>query len=347
VAARTLLQQALPTTFGLVAAGWLAALDTAAARLADVREHRLAAQLGGGAGTLAALGPDAPAVVSAYARELGLAEPDLPWHTDRTRIADVAGALGLAAGALGKIARDVTLYAQTEVGELGEEGAGERGGSSTMPHKHNPVAAVAAAACAAQAPGLVATLLAAMPQEYQRAAGGWHAEWRPLSALLSTVGSAAYWVADCLGRLRVDTGRMRANLSATGGALMAERVAAALRERGVAEAATLVREAVVRADGATSVTADRDRERLLSPGQQETFTDSGGVAAALAAEPRIAAVLTRDEIDALLDPAGYLGSAGVLVDRALAAHAEALVEHAEPRGAPAEAPSEPAERGEP
>src|SRR5512145_332579 len=109
-----------------------------------------------------------------------------------------------------------------------------------MPHKRNPVAAVSAAACAAQAPGLVATLLAAMPQEHQRAAGGWHAEWRPLSALLSGVGSAAYWIRDCLGRLRVDPGRMRANLDLTGGALLAERVGGALRERGVGDAAGLV-----------------------------------------------------------------------------------------------------------
>ena len=135
------------------------------------------------------------------------AVPVAPWHTDRTRIAEIAGALGTVAGAVGKIARDVTLYAQAEIGEL-SDGA-DRGGSSTMPHKRNPVAAVAAAAGAAQAPGLVATLLAAMPHEFQRAAGAWHAEWRPLRSLLEATGSAAHWLRDCLDNLVVHPDRMR------------------------------------------------------------------------------------------------------------------------------------------
>jgi 3-carboxy-cis,cis-muconate cycloisomerase len=298
VAGRTLLQQALPTTFGLVAAGWLTALDAAAARLAAVRGEGLAVQLGGAAGTQAAFGSAAAAITAAYAAELALPVPVLPWHTDRGRIAALAGALGQAAGALGKVAKDVVLYAQTEVGEVHEAGDGDRGGSSAMPHKHNPVAALAAAACAAQAPGLVATLLAAMPQEHQRAAGGWHAEWRPLTALLESTGSAAYWIRDCLGRLRVDPARMRTNLDATGGALLAERIAGALRSAGVDGAAGLVRDAAARA------------------------TFGIGLVDALLAEPAVAAHLSRAEIEDLLDPAGYLGSAGPLVDRALAAHHE-------------------------
>ena len=205
MAGRTLLQQAVPTTFGLLAAGWLTGLDTAAARLAEVRA-RLAVQLGGPAGTLAGLDVDAPARLAAA---LGLAVPVLPWHTDRTRIAELAGALGTAAGAATKPARDVTLLAQTEVGEVSE---GRPGGSSSMPHKRNPVAAVSVLAAAAQAPGLVATLLAAMPQELQRAAGGWHAEWRPLRELLITTGSAAAWLRECLAHLVVHPDRMRANL---------------------------------------------------------------------------------------------------------------------------------------
>jgi 3-carboxy-cis,cis-muconate cycloisomerase/3-oxoadipate enol-lactonase len=295
VAGRTLLQQAVPTTFGLVAAGWLTALDGAAGQLARARDS-LAVQLGGAAGTLAALGdpPVALRVVAGYAEELGLAEPVLPWHTDRGRLAELAGALGRAAGALGKIARDVALYAQTEVGELAEAGDSGRGGSSAMPHKRNPVSAISAVACAARAPGLVATLLAAMPQEHQRGAGGWHAEWLPLSDLLATTGAAAHWVADCLGRLRVDAGRMRANLDATGGAVLAERVAGKLREKGEPAADELVHAAV---------------------------TTGGALADALLAEPRVARRLDRAEIEALLDPAGYTGAAGALVDRALAAHA--------------------------
>ncbi len=203
---RTLLQQAVPVTFGLLAAGWYTGLDTAARRLAEVRETRLAVQLGGPAGTLAGLGPDLPARLGAA---LGLTVPVLPWHTDRTRIAELAGALGTAAGALAKVARDVTLLAQTEVGEVGE---GRPGGSSSMPHKRNPVAAVSTLAAAAQVPGLVATLLAAMPHELQRAAGAWHAEWRPLRELLTATGSAAAWLRDCLENLVVHPDRMRAHL---------------------------------------------------------------------------------------------------------------------------------------
>lgn len=279
VAGRTLLQQALPTTFGLVAAGWLTGLTAARRRLAEIRAHRLAAQLGGAVGTLASYGTDGLRLVSAYCEELGLAEPELPWHTERTRIGDLAGALGTAAGATGKVARDLVLHAQTEVGEVAEGGGG--GGSSTLPHKHNPVHAVSAAAAAAGTPGLVATLLAAMPQEHQRAAGNWHAEWRPLRALLEGAGSAAYHLRASLGGLRVDTDRMRRNLELTHGALLAERVAAALGATGH----DLVRAAVERGD--------------------------------LASDPAVTSRLPATEVARLLDPAGYLGSAGALIDRAL------------------------------
>ena len=197
---RTLLQQAEPTTFGLKAAGWMLSLDEAADHLMNVR---LSAQLGGPAGTLAPL--------PAFARELGLDEPVIPWHTLRGRIGELAGALGVAAGAVGKAARDVTLLAQTEVGEVRE---GRGGGSTSMPHKHNPVAAISALGCAQQAPGYVAALLAAMVQEHERAAGAWHSEWRPLCDLLVTVGSAAAWLRESLEGLDVDAGRMRANLGA-------------------------------------------------------------------------------------------------------------------------------------
>ncbi|WP_213454132.1 3-carboxy-cis,cis-muconate cycloisomerase [Rhizomonospora bruguierae] len=281
VAGRTLLQQALPTTFGLVAAGWLTGLDAARRRLAAVP---LAGQLGGGAGTLAAFGDAGLDLLAAYCAELGLVEPVVPWHTERGRVADLAGALGATAGALAKVARDVVLYAQTEVGEVAEAGPG--GGSSTLPHKRNPIRAVSAAACAAQAPGLVATLLAAMPQEHQRAAGGWHAEWRPLRALIESTGSAAHWLRASLDALEVDAARMRANLDLTGGDLLAERVSAALRPvLGAGAAHEVVRSA------------------------------SGN----LAGDPRITAHLSPGELVRLLDPATYLGSAGELIDRALRA----------------------------
>jgi 3-carboxy-cis,cis-muconate cycloisomerase len=205
---RTLMQDAVAITFGLKAAGWLVALDESIERL---REVRLAAQLGGAAGTLAALGDAGPAVLGRFARELGLDEPVLAWHTDRTRIAELAGALGEACGAVAKVAGDVVLLAQTEVGEV-REGVEGRGGSSAMAHKRNPVAAISARAAARQAPGLVATLLAAMEQEHERAAGAWHSEWPALRALLGFTGSAAAWLRDCLENLEVDVERMRSNV---------------------------------------------------------------------------------------------------------------------------------------
>ncbi|HYM59015.1 MAG TPA: 3-carboxy-cis,cis-muconate cycloisomerase [Solirubrobacteraceae bacterium] len=301
MAGRTLLQQAVPTTFGLKAAGWLVALDEGAARLRQVRGTRLAVQLGGAAGTLASLGDHGVAVASRLARELGLAEPVLPWHTDRTRPAELAGALGEACGAIGKVARDVVLLSQTEVAEV-REGGGDRGGSSTMPHKRNPVAAVAAQACARQAPGLVATLLAAMEQEHERAAGAWHAEWRPLTELLRATGSAAIWLRDCLEHLEVDPERMRANLDCTGGLLLAERVTAAL-------APALGRQAA---------------HDLVQRAAAETHASGRPFADVLEQQAAVAAHLGPGAAAALLDPSSYLGSAAALIERALRAHAESV-----------------------
>jgi 3-carboxy-cis,cis-muconate cycloisomerase len=290
MAGRTLLQHAVPVTFGLLAAGWLAGLDATAAELERVRTQQLAVQLGGASGTLAALGDAGPAVLAGLARELGLAEPALPWHTERSRIGALAGALGTAAGAIAKPAGDIVLLAQTDVGEVHE--AGGRGGSSTMPHKRNPIAAISARACARQAPGLVATLLAAAEQELQRAAGAWHAEWRPLGELLRSTGSAAAWLRDALEHLVADPDAMRANLARTGGLALAERVSEALTaERGREAAHDLVRAAALESAEAGTGFAQALRAR--------------GVEGA----------------DELLDPAGYLGSAEAFVERALAAHA--------------------------
>ena len=223
VIGRTLMQQAVPTTFGLTAAGWMRGLDAARAPL---ETYVPAAQLGGPAGTLDGRGPE---VLHAYAGALGL-EPPGPWPTERTRIAALAGSLGVACGAVAKAAGDVVLLAQTEVGEVAEAAPG---GSSSMPHKRNPVAAISARACARQAPGLVATLLASMEQEHERAAGAWHAEWAPLRTLLVATGSAAAWLRACLLGLEVDAGRMRANLgSDTAPDSAAALVDAALAGRG-------------------------------------------------------------------------------------------------------------------
>jgi 3-carboxy-cis,cis-muconate cycloisomerase len=204
MAARTLLQQAVPTTFGLKAAGWLVGVLEARRALLGVA---LEAQLGGAAGTLALLGERGPDVLRLYAEELGLAEPVLPWHALRGRVAALAGALDGAAGAAAKIGLDIGLLAQTEVGEVGVADAGR---SSTMPHKRNPVGAVLAQACARRVHALVATLTLA--HEHERAVGAWHAEWEPLSDALALTGAAAAWARQSLEGLEVHSDRMRGNL---------------------------------------------------------------------------------------------------------------------------------------
>ena len=320
---RTLLQQAVPITFGLVAAGWLTSLDEARQGLAAVRSQRLAVQLGGAAGTLASLGDDGPRVAALLAEDLGLALPVLPWHTDRLRIIDLAAALARVTAVLGKIARDVTLLAQSEVAEV-SEGRGEpsprdssglqawtpaapvprRGGSSAMPHKHNPVAAIAILGCTKQAPGLLSTLVACAEQEHQRAAGAWHAEWEPLTALLRLTGSAASWAADLMSGLVVDASRMAANLAATKDLPLAEHVASLLAGvLGAAQAHDLVAEA-----GQRAVSAGLPlRDVLLAVPKLEGRLASAGI--------------TPEQIESALEPAGYLGAADAFVAAALSAHA--------------------------
>lgn len=212
-AARTLGQQALPTTFGLVAAHWCAGLDRARVRLAAVLDE-LPVQYGGAAGTLAATHPHGPAVADALATRLGLAPQHVPWHTERTRIGELAGSLGVAAGACAKPACDVVLLSATELGEVSEAAPG---GSSSMPHKRNPAAAVTARGAAARAPGLVATLLAAQEQEFQRAAGAWHAEWETLTGLLRVTAGAGSRLRSCLEGLQVHPDAMARNLALAAG----------------------------------------------------------------------------------------------------------------------------------
>jgi 3-carboxy-cis,cis-muconate cycloisomerase len=286
---RTLLQQAAPVTFGLVAAGWLAGLDSAIEWLAFVRDTRLAVQFGGASGTLASLGDDGARVKALFAEELGLGDPPLPWHTERLRIIDVGGTAARACAALSKIARDVTLLAQTEVAEV----------------KSNPVAAVAMLGCARQAPGLLATLVASAEQEHQRAAGAWHAEWQPLGHLLQLTVSAAAWARELLSHLEVDTQRMAANLSRAGGRPLAERVTALLRgSLGAPAAHDLVAGAAARS-AASGVPL---RDVLLATPQFMTGLAAAGV--------------TQAQVEQALDPAGYLGAARAFIAAALDAHAQ-------------------------
>jgi 3-carboxy-cis,cis-muconate cycloisomerase len=294
---RTLLQQALPTTFGLKAAGWLCAVDDARRRLEAVP---LAAELGGAAGTLASLAPEGIRVLGLLAEELGLEEPVVPWHTSRARLAELGAALALAAGALEKVAQDLALLAQTEVAEVAEPAGDGRGGSSTLPHKRNPVGSVLAVACARRVRGEASILLGAMAQEHERAAGAWQAEWEALSGALAYTGGAAAALGEALEGLEVRPARMRENLELTGGLVLAESVSMALGERvGRSEAHRLVEAASRRA-----VESGRPfREELLD-------------------DEAIRAELSAEEIERALDPDGYAGEADALVERALSRYRE-------------------------
>ena len=289
VMGRTLMQQALPTTFGLKAAGWLAGLDGARLRLAEVVAS-LPVQYGGAVGTLAAGSGSGVALRSALAAELELADSAVSWHTVRLPIADLAGALGASAGVLATVALDVVLLAQSEVGEVREGGAG-RGGSSAMPHKSNPVAAISARACARRAPGLVATLFAAMEHEHERSAGAWHTEWPTLTDLLTSVGSAAAWLNESLSGLRPDTARMAATVAAARDPELAAALAEALAPgmgRGAAHAA--------------AAAAAREAARTGRP-LRDVLADRGDV-----------------DVAALLGAGPDVGEAGAQVDAVLAEH---------------------------
>src|SRR6202521_1470539 len=229
--ARTWLQHALPMPFGLKLAEYAAALHRSRARLQRLRNEGLALQFGGAAGTLAALGDKGLTVAEKLAQELELPLPDAPWHTHRDRIAEAASVLAITAGSCGKIARDIQLMMQTDVAEAFEPSGQGRGGSSTMPHKRNPVAAATALAAATMAPNLAATIFAAQVQDHERSAGPWHAEWPTLPMLLLVTSGALAAMVDIAEGLEVDAKRMRVNLDATHGLIMAESVTMALAEK--------------------------------------------------------------------------------------------------------------------
>jgi 3-carboxy-cis,cis-muconate cycloisomerase len=291
---RTWLQHASPTTFGLKAAGWLDMAGRCRARLDAAVEQALVVQLGGASGTLASLGRDGAAVTAALARHLRLRVPSMPWHTHRDRIAEVAAAFGICCGALGKIGRDLTLLAQSEVGEAFENPA-TAGGSSSMPHKQNPVRAVIAVSAAVRAPALVSILLAAMPQEHERAAGGWQAEWGVLDELMSVTCESAAAIAGALAGLQVDPARMRANLEMRGGIAMAEGLATALLPH---VGRTVAMKQVER----LSRIAERDGRPLLE---------------IASADADVSQWLSAPEIAQALAPDAFLGSAGLYVERVL------------------------------
>jgi len=296
VVARTWLQHALPMPFGLKLAEYAAALHRSRQRLQRLRRETLALQFGGAAGTLAALGDKGWLVATRLAHELDLPLPDAPWHTHRDRIAEAASVLAIMAGTCGKIARDVSLMMQTDVAEAFEPSGEGRGGSSTMPHKRNPVAAATALAAATMAPNLAATILAAQVQDHERSAGPWHAEWPTLPMLLLVTSGALAAIVDIAEGLEVDAVRMRVNLDATAGLIMAEAVAMALAERiGKSEAHHLVE--------AASKTAVTEKKNLRD---------------VLEGDPRVTAHLNADKLTRLFDPMAYQGVSQTLIDRLLA-----------------------------
>lgn len=294
--ARTWMQQALPTTFGFVVAGWLDAILRHRHRLVEIRPRVLALQFGGAVGTLAALAGRGPEVARALAEELQLALPLAPWHAHRDRVAEVAAFLGLVAGTLGKIARDVSLCTQTEVAELFEPAEEGRGGSSTMPHKRNPVTCAVVLSASTRVPGLVGTIFSAIPQEHERGLGGWHAEWESLPEILRLTGGALHHLAEMLPNLGVDRERMHENLEATNGLIFAEAVSMALADRmGKMPAHLLVEAACKKA---------RAEKRHLKEVLRE--------------EPGLRGHLTPADLESLFDVRNYLGSADEFVQRVVA-----------------------------
>ena len=228
---RTWMQHALPTTFGVKVAGWLDAIDRHRERLRETQTRCFVLQFGGAVGTLAALNEKSDEVAKHLAQELKLPLAEIPWHSHRDRVAEIATTLGLLVGTLGKIATDISLLSQTEVAEVFEPSEKGRGGSSTMPHKRNPVACAAVLSAATRVPGLVGTMLAAMPQEHERGLGGWHAEWETLPEIVSLAGGAAHTMAAIVPRLDVDPERMRAESRSNRGLIFAEVVSMALAQK--------------------------------------------------------------------------------------------------------------------
>jgi len=293
--ARTWLQHALPMPFGLKLAEYAAALHRSRTRLKRLRGEGLALQFGGAAGTLAALGDKGLAVAEKLAAELKLPLPDAPWHTHRDRIADAASVFAILTGTCGKIARDVSLMMQTDVAEAFEPSGEGRGGSSTMPHKRNPVAAATALAAATMAPNLAATILAAQVQDHERSAGPWHAEWPTLPTLQLVTSGALAAIVDIAEGLEVDVARMRVNLDASHGLIMAEAVTFALAEK----------------------MGKSDAHHLVEAAARKAVAGKLHLRDVLTSDPKVTAHLGADKLAKLFDPIAYQGVSQALIDRLL------------------------------
>ncbi|ATL31741.1 class-II fumarase/aspartase family protein [Streptomyces formicae] len=316
MAGRTLALHAVPTTFGLKAAGWLTAVTEAADRLRVLREGGLVVQLGGAAGTLAgyveyeklhgggaSTGGYARRLTERFAAETGLSAPTLPWHSNRLPIAALAAELALVTGVLGKIAVDVQSLARTEVAEVAEPAAVGRGVSSAMPQKRNPALATLIRSAALQVPAYASVLTQTMLSEDERSAGAWHAEWQPLRECLRLAGGAAHTARELVAGLEVRPARMRENLGLTGGLIVSERLAAVL-------APALGKAAA---------------KEVMSRAAHESATSGRPLATVLADEPQLADRFTPEALAELLDPAGYTGAAAELTAGALRRHPAGVV----------------------
>jgi 3-carboxy-cis,cis-muconate cycloisomerase len=300
MAGRTWLQQALPITFGLKAAGWLSAVNRHRERLQQMRPRALVIQLGGAVGTLASFDPVGLEVAEALADDLHLALPEVSWHTHRDRLVEVAATLGSLVGTLGKMARDLALLTQTEVGEAFEPQEPGKGTSSTMPQKRNPVGASVVLAAAVRTPGLVATMLSAMPQEHERGLGGWQAEWETLPTIVRLAAGALWQMAQIAEGLKLDGDRMRANLDMTKGVICAEAVSMAL----------------VPMLGKTAA------HQIVEEACRQALAQDMSLRAVLAEKPQVTALLSADALDRLCDPRNATGLADQLIQRALARRVE-------------------------
>ena len=298
LAGRTWLQQATPVTLGMKIASWLGAVTRSRQRLHELKPRLLCLQFGGASGTLAALGDQAMPVAQALADELGLSLPEQPWHTQRDRLVEFAAVLGLIAGGLGKIGRDISLLMQTEAAEVFEPSAPGKGGSSTMPHKRNPVGSAVLIGAATRVPGLLSILFSAMPQEHERSLGLWHAEWETLPEICCVVSGALVQALNIARGLEVDSERMARNLDLTHGLVLAEAVSIVLAQRVGRETA----------------------HHLLEQCCKRAVAEKRHLRGVLGEEPQITAHLSAQELDRLLDPAHYLGQATTWVERARAEH---------------------------
>ncbi|MBV6822586.1 3-carboxy-cis,cis-muconate cycloisomerase [Pseudomonas sp. PD9R] len=298
LAGRTWLQHATPVTLGMKIAGWLGAVTRNRQRLLELKPRLLVLQFGGASGTLAALGEQAMPIAQALAEELQLTLPDQPWHTQRDRLVEFGSVLGLIAGSLGKLGRDISLLMQTEAGEVFEPSAPGKGGSSTMPHKRNPVGAAVLIGAATRIPGLLSTLFSAMPQEHERSLGLWHAEWETLPEICCLVSGSLKQALLVAQGLEVDAERMARNLDLTQGLVLAEAVSIVLAQR-----------------------VGRDTaHHLLEQCCKRAVAEQRHLRAVLGDEPQVTAELSLAELDHLLDPAHYLGQARTWVERAVAEH---------------------------